>query len=801
MEGLIRDLRFALRGLLRTPGFTLAAVMALALGIGATTAIFSVVHAVLMRSLGWGEETRLVSIGTEFKGLGLHASALSVPEVMDLAGAPFLESFGAYTGETAALQGDRAERVPVGYATSGFFRALGVSALYGRTFAPEEDFKGKDGVALISAAAWRRRYGADPTVVGRSVTLQGQPYAIIGILPDGFSYDGPHDFFLPFGFTPAQLTQQRGAHYLEAVGRLRPGVSLQAAEKGIADLGARVDAAHRESYASDRGFGFSLMPLRDRFVGSTRQPLLILFGAVVMVLLIACANVANLLLARSAAREHEFAVRAAIGAGRARIIRQLLTEGLLLSAFGMTIGWLLSLWGLDALLAAAPRRIRELADVRVDRAVLGFSILLTVATTLLFALLPALRASRVDVASALKDGARGTSGAPAARLRSVLVAAQVAVSLCLLAAAGLMLRSFAEVLRVSPGFESEGVIAAVLAPGGPAYDDSEAGRTQYFDRALAAAAQMPGAQAVGAIDRLPTRGNYSLSYFIEGYEQRPGETQPSDAIRRAWPGYFAAVRERVVAGREFTAADDAKAPQVALVNEAWVRRYFPGQDVVGKRIRLDSKENGGWRTIVGVVADARERGLDRPAPPVYYFAAAQYAPDQMTLVVRGPVTGAALREVASGIDSSQPVDRAFPLEEVLSSSLAQRRFPLQLLGAFAALALLLSALGIYGVTSYSVAQRTREIGLRMAIGASPGGVVGMVLAATLRVVLVGLLAGAVLSLASARILAAELYGVGPRDPLTYLAISALLGLVAVLATVVPALRAARVDPMSALRTE
>ncbi len=475
MDGLLRDLRFAVRGLLRTPGFTAAAVLALALGIGATTAIFSVVHAVLMRSLGWGEETRLVSITTEFQGLGLHGSTLSVPEVMDLGRAPFLESFGAYSGETAALQGERAERVAVGYATSGFFRALGVSAVYGRTFAPEEDFKGKDGVALVSANAWRRRYGADPAAVGRSITLQGHPYVIVGILPEGFSYDGPHDFFVPFGFSEEQLTQQRGAHYLEAVGRLRPGVSLAAAQKGIAELGARVNAENPDSYASDRGFGFSLMPLRDRFVGSTRQPLLILFGAVLMVLLIACANVANLLLARSAAREHEFAVRAAIGAGRGRIVRQLLTEGLLLSGLGMVIGLLIAVWGLDALLAAAPRRIRELADARVDRVVLGFSMLLTVATTLVFALVPALRASRVDVASALKDGARGTSGAPATRLRSALVAAQMAVSLCLLAAAGLTLRSFAEVLRVSPGFDPEGVTAVMLYPAGPGYDEQQRG--------------------------------------------------------------------------------------------------------------------------------------------------------------------------------------------------------------------------------------------------------------------------------------------------------------------------------------
>ncbi len=800
METMFRDLRFAVRGLLRTPGFTAAAVLALALGIGATTAIFSVVHAILLRSLGWGEETRLVALTTEFAGLGIVHGTLSVPELYDLREADFLESSGGYNPGTSALQtGDRAERVRIAQVTSGFLQVLGAHPLYGRTFASDEDLKGNDGVALVSAAAFRTRFGGDPDAVGRSATLDGHAYRIVGVLPAGFSYGGPHDFFIPFGFSEDQLLRQRGAHWIEAIGKLRAGVSVDEARRRLTAFTARIREAHPEQYDTPQRWSLALEGLRDRFVGPSRQAILVLFGAVLLVLLIACGNVANLLLARSAAREREFAVRAAMGAARSRIIRQLLTEGFLLAALGALSGVLLAVWGLDALLAVAPRQIRELAEIQVDRPVLAFSAGVTVATTLVFALVPALRASRVELASSLKDGGRGTSGLPAARLRMALIVAQVAVCLFLLAGAGLMLRSFSRLLDVSPGFEAEGAVSAELTPAGPAYDDDTA-RMRYFDEALRAAASLPGVQEAGGIDVMPMQGNYGLSYFIEGYEPRPGEAQPSDQIRRAMPGYFAAMRQRVVAGREFTGADDPKAPAVALVNEAWVRRYFPGKDVLGHRIRLDSKRGGEWRTIVGVVSDARERGLDRPAPPVYYFAAAQMPPEQMMLVARGRVAPS-LRQALSRIDPSQPVDKVTALTDLLASSLAPRRFPLQLLAVFAALALVLSAVGIYGVTAYSVAQRTREFGVRMAIGASAANVLRMVLGGALQTVALGLCIGTAAALAGGRLIASQLYGVSARDPLTYLAIAALLGIVALAASGIPALRATRIDPMAALRTE
>ena len=802
MDALLRDLRFAFRGLLRTPGFAAAAVVALALGIGATTAIFSVVHAVLLRSLGWGDEDRLVAVNAQFKGLGISRGTLSVPELFDLEQAPFLEGFAGYNYGSAALRtADRAERVSTAQVTSGFLDVLGVRPVFGRNFTAEEDLQGNSLVALVSAEAFRKRFAGDPAIVGRTITLDGQPYQLIGVLPEGFSYDGPHDFFVPFGFSQEQLLRQRGAHYIDAIAKLRPGVSLEVGRRRIAELAKRIEAEHAEEYNRDKGWGMSLEPLRDRFVSGSRDAILVLFGAVLLVLLIACGNVANLLLARSAAREREFAVRAAMGAARARIVRQLLTEGLLLAFAGASLGVLLAAWGLDALIAVAPRQIRELAQIRVDRTVLSFCAGLTVATTLVFALVPALRSSRVDLASSLKDGGRAGVGLPAARLRSALVVVQVAVSLILLAGAGLLLRSFSQLLHVAPGFEAEGALRADLTPAGPPYDADDAARERYFEEALRVAAALPGVQAAGGINVLPTRGSYGLSYFIEGYDPRPGEPQPSDQIRRVLPGYFAAMRQPVVAGREITAADDARAPAVALVNEAWVRRYFPGREVLGRRIRLDSKQGGEWRTIVGVVGDVRERGLDRPVPPVYYFAAAQLPPEQMTLVVRGPLTPAALREALSRIDPEQPVDRVSTVPEMLSSSLAARRFPLQLLAVFAALGLLLSATGIYGVTSYAVAQRTREIGVRMAVGASSGDVLGMVIGGALRTVALGLCVGTAGALAGGRLIASQLYAVSSHDPATYAGIAALLASVAVAASAIPALRATRIDPMAALRTE
>ncbi|HYV64676.1 MAG TPA: ABC transporter permease [Myxococcales bacterium] len=803
MDAVLRDLRTAVRMLLRTPGVSAAAVLALALGIGATTGIFSVVNAVLLRSLGWGEESRLVAVRGNFEAQNLIGIWVSVPEYQDLRTAAFFHDVGVYYGYTAALQGkDRAERVSVGYATGSFFDALGVRPVYGRNFTVEEDRKGQDDVALLSWAAWQKRYGSDPSVVGQTVTLEGRPRTIVGILPASFLWEQPHEFYLPFGFTPEAL-QQRGSRSLDAVARLAPGVSFAAASREIAQFSADVRKANPDWYHPSGGWHLTLTPLRDRFVGSARQPLLLLFGAVFLVLLIACANVANLMLARGAARSREIAVRSALGAPRGRLVRQLLTESALLAACGTVCGVLFSAWSLDLMLAAAPAAIRHLTDVRLDRAVLGFAAALTALTTILFGLAPALHATRSNLVDALKDGGPGTAGPSRGRLRRALVVGQFALSLMLLAGAGLLLRSFAEVLRVRPGFDPSGVLSARVTLGGSAYEGDEA-RVRYWSEAVRRISALPGVDSAGAIGGAPLEGIGDWSYDIEGYEPKPGES-PDDQLRQVTPGYFRAMRIPIRQGRDLSETDDAKAPLVILVNEAWVRRFFPGQDVIGRRIRLGDKR-GKPRSIAGVVGDSHDLGLEAPTPPMLFVPQAQLATPRMTLMVRAQggqpeALAQSVQAALMDLDRSQPADWVAPFEQRIAGALAPRRFPLQLLGVFAALALVLSALGIYSVTAYGVTQRTREIGVRIAIGALQRDVLRMVMWGALKLAAAGVALGLCGAMAGARLLSSQLYGVGSRDPLTYAAISGLLTAVALVASWLPARRATRVDPVIALRTE
>jgi predicted permease len=811
MDTLLRDLRFAIRGLFRTPGFTAAAVLALALGIGATTAIFSVVHALLLQSLGWGEESRLISITGNFEAQNLIGIVLSAAEYRDLETAKTLAPAGVWSDRNAALQGDTAERVPAGYATGTFFTALGVQPIYGRNFVAEEDLDGHQGVALVSWAAFEKRYGGDPAVVGRTVNLNGRPRVIVGVLPPSFRWEAPNEFWLPFGFSTHEFAEERGNRYLRGLARLAPGVTLVEARRGLLELSARMRAENPRWYGGPENrhpWYLSLAPLRDRFVGSARQPLLVLLGAVLLVLLIACANVANLLLARGAARTREIAVRCAMGAGRARVVRQLLTESALLAVIGAALGVVLAIWSLDALLAAAPQGIRQLADVRLSRVLLGVAGGLAVATTLIFGLTPALHATRTDLVESLKDGAHGSASPHAARLRSALVAGQIALSLLLLVGAGLLLRSFANVLRVDPGFDADGVVAAQVSLSGPAYVKSEAS-VRYWEEALRRVSALPGVEAAGGVNIPPLEGHSDWSFTIEGYTPPSREASPDEEFRRATPGYFATLRIPLSRGREFALADDARAPYVAMVNEAWVRRFFPGQDVLGKRIRFgeekqDESEFARWRTIVGVVADTHDFGLEKPSPPVYWMPASQLPDTDMVMFVRSSNPRAmapALRAALAGIDLAQPIDWLQPFSARVDRALASRRFPLQLLGAFAALALLLSALGIYGVTAYGVTQRTREIGVRIAIGAQRRDVLRLVMGGALRLAAAGIGVGVLGAALTARLLASQLYGVSAWDPLTFLGISVLLGLVALLASFLPARRAAGLDPMSALRTE
>jgi len=805
MGDLIRDVRFALRGLLRTPGFTVAAVLALALGIGATTAIFSVVHAVLLRSLGWGEESRLVSIRGNFPQQALRDIPISAAEYHDLRRADFLQEVGVYSNYTAALQGDRAERVKAGYASGSFFTAIGVQPALGRVFEAEQDRQGNEGSVLLSYAAWQKRFGGDPEVLGRSVTVNGKPRAVVGVLPAGFRWDVDNEIWLPFGWSADEIANQRGNRSYYPIARLKQGISVDAASRALAALSDQVRVANPNNYGpAHESWYWTLSPLRDRFVGTARQPLLVLLGAVFFVLLIACANVANLLLARGAARAREIAVRSALGAARGRIVRQLLTESALLAALGAGAGVLIAVWSLELLLAAAPQTIRQLADVRVSWSLLGFSAAMTVLTTLVCGLLPALQVTRGDVQEALKDGGRSGSGR-GGRLRSTLIVGQVALSLVLLTGAGLLLRSFAEVLRVNGGFNPEGVLAAQVSLSGDAYRD-DAAQIRYWDEAMRRAAALPGVQSAGAANIPPLQGRTDWSFTLEGYEPPTKDASPDDELRRVMPGYFEVLEIAVHRGRAFTAADDARAPYVAMVNEAWVRKYLPGQDAIGKRLRFGKGERAinQWRTVVGVVADTHDFGLDAQSPPVYYLPQPQLPENQMVVTLRTSNPAALapeLRATLAAIDPAQPVDWVEPYADRVGSALAARRFPLQLLAAFATLALALSALGIYGVTSYAVTQRTKEIGVRIAIGAQPRDVLAMVMGRTLRLACIGVGVGLMVALLGARVLASQLYGVGARDPLTYAGIAVLLAAVALFASWLPARRATRVDPAVALRAE
>ncbi|HEX4385418.1 MAG TPA: ABC transporter permease [Myxococcales bacterium] len=796
MDDLIRDLRLALRGLARTPAFTIAAILTLALGIGATTALFSVVNAVLLRSMGWGEESRLVIVKLSFEAQGISGNWISAPEYLDLRRSPVFQSIGVTTDRTAALQGDQAESVRTGYATGSFFQALGVQPLYGRVFEEAEDTQGNDNAVMISYAAFHKRYGGDPRLVGQSITVDGRPRTVIGVLPEQFRWNVPNELWVPFGFSAKELSSQRGNHYLEAIGRLAPGVTAESARAGISTLAAELRAAHPDFYPKEARWTMGLEPLRDRFVGAARAPLYLLFGAVLLVLLIACGNVANLLLARGAARAREVAVRSALGASRARLVRQLLTESALLAVAGTAAGVLVAGWSLQALLATAPALVRSLTDVALDRAVLGFAAALSIVTTFVFGLLPALHSSRADLRTALQSFV----GPRAGRVRAALVVVQVSLSIVLLIGAGLMLRSFARLLDVPAGFDPQGVIAARVSLGGPNYATDEQ-QAAYWTEAIRRASAVPGVSVAGASNVPPLEGRTDWSYTVEGYQPKPGEPGLDDEFRRVTPGYFAALRIPLLHGREIGPGDDAKAPFVLLVNDAWVRRFFPGQDVLGKRIRFGD-EKSPWHTIVGVSGDAHEWGLDKPTPPALYAAQAQVPDETLTLLARAsPSAMEPLRRALAGLDATQPVDFVQLYETRIGQALAPRRFPLQLFATFAALALILSAVGIYGVTAYGVTQRTREIGVRIAIGATSTEVVRMVLRSAVRLAALGVAIGLCAALILARFLESQLFGVSARDPLTYATISAILALVALGASFLPALKAARTDPMTALRSE
>jgi putative ABC transport system permease protein len=822
METLRQDVRFGLRTLRKRPGFTLVAVLTLALGIGANSAIFSVVNAVVLRPLPYAAPERLVALWGNLNQKGFEEVELSAPEFADFRarGAHVFEDAAAYYEGGFNMTGaGEPERVRGVYATAGLFSTLGVAPLKGRAYTAEEDRPGSNDVVVISHSLWRRRFNSDPAVAGKSVMLDGRACTVVGVMPADFRFpDNDTDIWKPAAFDADLLSpNNRGSHFMSAVARLKPGFDAGRAGEEVAALARAQGEENPNSYP--RGFGASIRPLAEEVVGrSVRTSLFVMLGAVGLVLLIACANVANLLLARAASRRKEVAVRTALGAGRARIMRQLMTESVLLSLAGGAAGLVLALWGVDLLVALAPEGTPRVGEVGLDARVVAFTFGVSLLTGVVFGLAPALHASKVDLNESLKEGGRGSGeGAGRGSLRGLLVVGEFALALVLLAGAGLLVKSFSRVLGESPGFDARGVLTMRLVLPQTKYRSYEEHRAFYsnlFGRLRA----LPGVEAVGANNLLPLNGNGgSRTFLIEGRPVPPGQPKPEEQLRFVTPGYFASLRVPVLRGRDFDERDVQSAPRVAVVTRAMAERHWPGEEAVGKRIAYAGIARGQeqrpeWIEVVGVVGDVRHRGLDleskpeiyvpvyqplfsnRPVPPLSLYVAVRTSGDA------GALAASVRREVAA-VDPEQPVANVRTMEERLAESVAQRRFNMTLLGIFACVALVLAGVGVYGVMAYAVARRTHEIGIRVALGARRGDVLRLVLRQGMWLALAGVAAGLVGAYAATRLMSGLLYGVSPTDPLTFAGVAALLAAVGLLACLVPARRATKVDPMVALRYE
>jgi putative ABC transport system permease protein len=805
LDRLGQDLRFGLRMLRTRPGFSFIAVATLALGIGAATAIFSVVNAVLLRSLPYPEADRLISFwGTAPEK---RLPVVAFPDALFLFYHAQSRSFAAIAAHGSVgvnlTDGGEPERINAGSVTLDFFRVMGINPARGRGFAPDEQVLGRNRVVVLSHALWQRRFGGDPAIVGKPITINGLPLVVIGIMPPGFDFPNRSEVWFPNVLNPEGLSSWR----LNALGRLKPGVSAEAARHEIENLTDEFMLARPARFPDAKRGGARIVAktLQAELVGEVRTPLLVLMGSVGLVLLIAAANIANLMLARAAARTREMAVRCCMGAGPRRIAAQLFTESLLLAGAGATGGVFLALWGVGFLRRLPLGPVPGLGQVRVDPAVLGFSLGVTLLTALIFGLAPALRASRVDLQDALREGARSGSSVASRRLTQAFVVAQFALSLILLIGAGLLLRSFRHLLEVNPGFRAEQVLTARIQLPGAKYD-SGAKITGFYDRLLEAIRGSPGVVEAGLNERIPfTAGNPQQELYVEGQEPKAGEAVPVINTRSVSPGYFEAMGTPLLKGRLFLASDQESSPPIVIVDETVAQRYWPGSDPIGKRIRTSTDSDAVWLTIVGVVPNVKQQSLSERPDFQLYQPFAQYGRWSAYLVVR---TNAGLQAFATllkrrvaEIDPSLPISELRPLQEAVDASLATRRLTNTLLSGFALLALLLAAIGIYGVMSLSVAGRLSEFGVRLALGAPPGEVLRLVLGQGMLLALLGSALGLAGAFGLTRLLGSLLFDVPPTDPVTFAVVATTLTAVALLACYLPARRATQADPIAVLRRE
>ena len=814
MQTLWQDLRQGLRAMAKNPGFTLVAMLTLALGIGANTAIFSVVNAVLLRALPYPDSGRLVALWGVNDRTGDSQRAVSYPDFEDLrAQSRTLEGAAAYNDDTATLTGiGEPLHLHDGVVSAALFKVLGVSPQLGRGFLPEEDNPGTR-VVVLSDRLWREKFGADSAIIGRALTLNGHSYTVVGVLPPAFQFpldSDPRDLWTTMGVYRVSddgdkpMTERRGAHWLQAVGRLKPGVPLAQANAELAGIASALSKQYPDTNSH---LSLRAEPALDALVGDARPALWILLGAVGLVLLIACANVANLLLARATARQREVAVRAALGASRARILRQLLTESVLLALAGAVPGVLLAAWATKILSTLPSLQIPRLAQAVVDWRALLFTLAAALATAAVFGLVPAVHAAQFSLTGSLRECGRG-SGASVrhARLRSTLVVFEVSLALLLLIGSGLLLRSLVRILQVPPGFDPKGAIAFDLDLPGTRYGKPEQS-ARFFRDLLPKLNALPGVVSASAVVPLPfSDDSIGTSFDIEG-RPVPKSEQPGTQFRCVGLDYFRTMHIPLISGRTFTASDTRGSAPVIIINQTLAKRFFPNENPIGKRIQPGISDTGDtvMREIVGVVGDVRHRRLWRAPDPETYAPYDQVAIGGMTIVVRGDADPQALipmiRIEVKRMDSELPLYNVRTLEDYVAGSVAQRRFTALLLGIFAAVAMLLAAVGMYGVISYGVAQRTHEIGVRIALGAESADVLRLVVGQGLRLTLLGVALGCLGALGASRFLSGLLFGVAGDDPVTFGAVATMFLAVALVACYVPARRAMRVDPLVALRYE
>ena len=809
-----QDIRYAIRGLVRNPGFALVTVVTLALGIGANSAIFSVVNTVLLKPLPYRNPSGLVKVWTRFTGIGLpnDQNWFSPPEFRDLSEQN--RSFSAVSVLSPStfnlgLGGGNPQSVTGAAVSPALFAILGINPRLGRPFLPEEAQQGRDRVVILGYGLWQRGFGGDPQVIGKEVIIDGRGCQIIGVMPKGFDYPSPSELWMPQVFVPADFApDNRGNHGYEVLARLKPGVSLAEARQAMAALSKSIIEQHREYPYQRFGFALLLHPLLEETVSDVKTSLWVLMGAVGFVLLLVCANVAGLLLVRSTARQKEIAIRVALGAGTRRIIRQLLCESLVLSLFGGLLGLLLTPLLLQLIVSLSATALPRVVSTQIDLGALVFTFFVAVGTGILFGLAPALEAGRGLYHETLKEGGRSSSeGRTSQRLRRLFVVAEAGLAVLLLAGSGLLLRSFVKLLAVDPGFRAEGVLTMQVSLPNATYAKPEQQRA-FFQELVSRVEHLPSVEAAGAISDLPLSGpGNSGTATVDSRAVPADQASPETDYRAVTPGYFQAMGISLISGRYFDERDTDSAPPVGIIDETMASTYWPNQDPVGQRIKLGgvgSKQP--WMTIVGVVRHVHYRTLEARSRVQLYWPEAQRPTGFMSLAIRTSTAdprslAPAVERLVLGIDPQQPVDHVLTMEEVMADSLARRRLTLTLLGIFAGGAMLLAALGIYGVTAYMVTQRQQEIGLRMALGASRTAVLRLVIRQGMSLLAAGLAAGLVLSFALMWVLSSLLFAVRPYDPVSLAAAAAALALVALLACSIPAWRATRVDPLVALRYE